>query len=47
VGDSFGYRGVDGRVFSHGLQLPRGREYGPGFGKGDVIGCGVDFGRYV
>lgn len=21
----------------------RGKDYGPGFGPGDVVGCGVDF----
>jgi hypothetical protein len=43
--ESFGYRGTDGRVFAHGLNMPRGREYGQSFGKGDVIGCGVNFAK--
>lgn len=44
--NTFGYKGLDGRFFYHGSN-PRGKEYGPTFGAGDVIGCGVDFARCV
>ena len=39
--DSYGYHGDDGAIF-HG----RGRQlatYGPSFGAGDTVGCGVDY----
>jgi hypothetical protein len=39
--ESFGYHGDDGAIF-HG----RGRQlasYGPSFGHGDVVGCGIDY----
>ena len=38
---SFGYHGDDGGIFhGHGNML---REYGPRYGVGDTIGCGVDY----
>jgi len=38
---SYGYHGDDGGIFhSTGHML---REYGPTFGAGDVIGCGIDY----
>lgn len=43
--ESYSYRGLDGRLFSHDMIPSRGKEYGPAFTKGDVIGCGVDFAR--
>jgi hypothetical protein len=33
-----------GRVFSASTPQ-RGRDFGPPFGRGDVVGCGVDFSR--
>ncbi|KAH6961839.1 concanavalin A-like lectin/glucanase domain-containing protein [Ilyonectria sp. MPI-CAGE-AT-0026] len=39
---SWGYHGDDGRVFDHG-NYARGISYGPKYGKGDVIGYGVNF----
>ena len=36
---SVGYHGVDGKVFCDGYT---GLEFGPTFGKGDVVGCGLD-----
>ncbi|KAG6902995.1 hypothetical protein C0995_008568 [Termitomyces sp. Mi166 len=38
--NSWGYHGDDGRSFSAEKE---GTKYGPTFGTGDVIGCGVDF----
>ena len=35
--DSYGYNGYDGRKRSDG----KWQSYGPKFGKGDVVGCGV------
>ena len=37
--ESFGYHGDDGRVF-HGSGV-RSNAYGPRFGAGDVVGCGI------
>ena len=37
---SWGYHGDDGAAFSGS---GKGAEYGPEYGKGDVIGCGVNF----
>ena len=37
--ESFGYHGDDGRIF-HGSGV-RSTAYGPRFGAGDVIGCGI------
>ncbi|EIW86343.1 SPRY-domain-containing protein [Coniophora puteana RWD-64-598 SS2] len=37
---SWGYHGDDGLAFAADRQ---GRPYGPQFGAGDVIGCGIDF----
>ena len=37
---SYGYRGDLGNVYANGPE--RGVEYGPPFGKGDVVGCGYN-----
>ena len=37
---SFGYHGDDGSVFH---REPTGAKYGPRFGAGDVVGCGIDY----
>jgi hypothetical protein len=38
---SYGYHGDDGGIFhASGDMLKR---FGPSFGKGDTVGCGVDF----
>jgi Ran-binding protein 9/10 len=37
---SWGYHGNDGMTFTEGH---RGLDYGPKFGKGDIVGCGVDW----
>jgi len=38
---SFGYHGDDGGIFhEHGGMV---RQYGPRFGRGDIVGCGVDY----
>ncbi|KAL7496178.1 hypothetical protein ACHAWT_004446 [Skeletonema menzelii] len=38
---SFGYHGDDGGIFhGHGDML---RRYGPSFGPGDIVGCGLDY----
>ena len=43
---SYAYRGSDGRILGgYGVSLPRGKDYGPSFGAGDVVGCGVVFAR--
>eukprot|EP00536_Pseudo-nitzschia_multiseries_P013453 jgi/Psemu1/327193/estExt_fgenesh1_pg.C_5750021 len=40
-GESFGYHGDDGGIFhSSGAMLS---EFGPKFGPGDTVGCGVDY----
>ena len=40
-GNSYGYHGDDGGIFhGHGDML---RRYGPSFGPGDVIGCGLEY----
>ena len=38
--DSWGYHGDDGKRFS---EAGPGVPYGPLYGTGDVVGCGVDF----
>jgi len=41
--ESYGYHGDDGGIFhGHGNML---REYGPAFGPGDTVGCGLDYAR--
>jgi hypothetical protein len=37
---SWGYHGDDGRLFS---EDGRGTPFGPTYGTGDTIGCGIDF----
>lgn len=36
--DSFGYHGYNGMVYD-----TKGKDYGPTFSSGDVVGCGIDF----
>jgi len=36
---SWGYHGDDGKVYDNGT----GKDYGPNFGKGDTVGCGVNW----
>lgn len=38
--NSYGYRGEDGKKF---IGSSRGEPYGPAFGKGDVVGCGIHY----
>lgn len=40
TGDSFGYHGDDGNKFHAG---GLGRGFGPCFGPGDIIGCGINY----
>mmetsp|Transcript_7172 Transcript_7172/g.16650 ORF Transcript_7172/g.16650 Transcript_7172/m.16650 type:complete len:685 (+) Transcript_7172:224-2278(+) len=40
-GNSYGYHGDDGRIF-HGLGENK-KSYGPKFGPGDNVGCGLDY----
>ena len=40
---TIGYHGDNGLVYSNSIQNKKGLDYGPTFGKDDVIGCGVDF----
>jgi len=35
------YRGTDGLLFDGSEQGAAGKDFGPCFGKGDVVGCGV------
>ena len=37
---SWGYHGDDGKMF---IGNPIGITYGPTYGTGDTVGCGVDF----
>jgi hypothetical protein len=37
---TWGYHSDDGKVYTEGAS---GRKYGPKFGKGDIVGCGVDW----
>jgi hypothetical protein len=42
---SYGYHGDDGGIFhATGNML---RTYGPVYGKGDTVGCGVDYSRHA
>jgi hypothetical protein len=38
---SFGYHGDDGGIFHASGDMTR--RFGPSFGQGDTVGCGVDF----
>lgn len=38
---SYGYHGDDGGVFHNNGQMVR--QFGPSFGVGDVVGCGIDY----
>jgi len=38
---SYGYHGDDGGIFHNNGQMVR--EYGPVYGVGDVVGCGIDY----
>ena len=42
--NGIGYRGIDGKLYewSQRYQYVDGKEYGPTFGRNDVIGCGVN-----
>jgi hypothetical protein len=40
--NSFGYHGDDGKIY-HGEACSAIRRYGPLFGAGDVVGCGIDY----
>ncbi|KAK1764327.1 ankyrin repeat-containing domain protein [Phialemonium atrogriseum] len=40
---SWGYHGDDGNVFNNGQRISTGDPYGPEYGQGAVIGCGVNF----
>jgi hypothetical protein len=40
---SYGYHGDDGGLFQGSPQLLR--QYGPPFGIGDTVGCGIDYQR--
>ena len=40
---TIGYHGDNGLVYSNSLKTKKGEDYGPTFGKDDVIGCGIDF----
>ena len=41
--ETVGYHGDNGLVYLGTKLNERGIEYGPIFGKGDVVGCGIDF----
>ena len=43
VKNTIGYHGDNGLVYSNSITTKKGESYGPTFGKGDVIGCGIDF----
>jgi Ran-binding protein 9/10 len=36
---TWGYHSDDGNVYENGAEM----KYGPKFGKGDIVGCGVDW----
>jgi hypothetical protein len=37
---TWGYHSDDGKIYAEHIY---GRRYGPEFGKGDIVGCGVDW----
>ena len=41
--DSWGYMADDGNILTGDANRPK--KYGPPFGNGDVVGCGVNFHR--
>jgi len=40
---AWGYHGDDGRLFGGEFSTRGGTAYGPTFGEGDTVGCGVNF----
>lgn len=41
--DSFGFHGDDGTAFGQGARKDVKKQFGPCFGAGDVVGCGIDY----
>lgn len=41
--DSYGWHGDDGKLFSGDGVTSTSDSYGPPFGPGDVVGCGLDY----